>query len=492
MNTRKIILFLCLLLAGAVQAQTWEPYEYRIWANESDTLERSIALGAGVFNYESDSGWYPISNDWQLSGDTMAYVHDAVLKTEVHLDGRTSVTLTKNETDYTVTQKLSRLIWLKTDTWNWVDVTGPPTWGTPSVDSNIISWANVFPGVDYKLRKERGQVQHGIIFKPAFLDSAVILYNQRADSLDIALGNVVAYTLTNVDDSALGSMKFRRLKRFGGYTFDLSEQQVYFPGWDTLNALTVWQRWVKRGETTFCVEYVPMRRLKQIHEVYPNAVIWHNTLAGFDEEDLYDAGLSRWGDDGHRNDGGTKVWPSHPADPEPYLMRWDLTALGSGITVSAVSCSLYTTDIAKAIIIGGLMTTEWTEGIETSSTVSDGNPGCTYKNATDVYPSGAGGADVGWDGALFGAGDFTAGTRDSATSGTGAWMVYDSSGLYGDIEDWANGEVNNYGWAVWSTEAAGTRPGIDTAEETPAATRPRMWVTYTAGAGPTSQVIIIQ
>lgn len=481
----KIALLCVLLLAGGIQAQTWVPYDYGTWANQNDTLERNTALGAGIFNYDSDSGWYPISNDWQLSGDSMAYVYDAVLKTEVHLDGRNSVTLRKNETDYALTQKLSRLIWIKTDTWNWVDVTGPPTWSTPSVDSNIITWANVFPGVNYKIRKERGRVQHGIVFKPAFLDSAVILYNQRADSLDIALGSVVAYTLTNVDnpDSAIGSVKFRRLKRFGRYTFDLSKQEVHFPGSDNLKALTVWQRWVRRGDTMFCVEYVPMKRLKQIHETYPNAVIWHNTETEIGAADCYDAGMSRWGDDGHRNDGGSEVFGTHPTDPEPVLMRWDLTALGSDITVSAVSCSLYTTEIAKAHIIGGLMTTEWTEGVEVSDVVSDGNPGVTFKLATDTYPSGTGDpGDVSWASSLFGAGDFTAGTRDTTTSGTGVWMVFDSSGIYSDIEDWANEDVSNYGWAIWSTEAAGARPLIHLAENSTAGYRPRMWVVYTSGA----------
>lgn len=212
--------------------------------------------------------------------------------------------------------------------------------------------------------------------------------------------------------------------------------------------------------------------------------------------DCYDAALSRWGDDGHRNDGGSQQVNTHPTDPEPYLMRWDLTSLGSSpITVTAVACSIYCdygSGTPKAHIIGGLMTTEWTEGVETGATVSDGNPGCTYSFATDVYPSGSGGADVSWAASLWGTGDYTTGTRDSAIGPVSGWMVFDSSGLYGDIEDWVDGTTSNYGWAIWCTESAGTRVNYSTAEKTPPATRPRMWITYTVDAAEGNpQVIII-
>ena len=204
----------------------------------------------------------------------------------------------------------------------------------------------------------------------------------------------------------------------------------------------------------------------------------------------WDAGMSRWGDDGHRNMGGNTTLSSHPTDPEAILLKFDVSSLGSGITVTNVSCSLKMgwSGSERSFIIHRI-TTDWTEGVEVSGVVSDGNPGCTYSLATDTYPSGTGDAgDVSWAASLFGSGDYTS-TIDSTTAASTAWVVFDSSALNAVVEAWVNETYSNYGFALWCTNPASDRD-LNTFEA--ASNKPRMWVTYTtgaAGAGWQGQVI---
>lgn len=267
--------------------QVWSEYQpvgLLEW-QDSENHSKIMQFGREIQNYQKpDSAWVPIENDWITDADTLHTNRRGVLKTDVSDNGKSTVTVRWQGVEYSISQRLTKLIWINTDSWNWIDVVDSVTWSVPSVDSNIVRWQNVFPGVDYAVQKNNGNVAHGIIFKPAFLDSAIILYNQRADSLDIALGNVVAYELSaNIDDadSAVGNLSRRILKNFGRYAFKLSHQQLRFPGWDTLSPINVTQRWGKIANKIYCVEYVKMRRIKQIHEAYPSALIWHNSSDTF-------------------------------------------------------------------------------------------------------------------------------------------------------------------------------------------------------------------
>jgi len=332
-----IILWLC--LTTVCLAQT--PVDFQKWQLDDTTFQ--VRIGDPIQNYSTDTSWAEIENDFVLIGDTMTARH-AYMKTDVLPNGISRITIEHNDTTYTITQRPVKLIWLNTATWNWIDVEGAPSWSTPSVDSNIIKWTGVFPGVDYRIRKQKARVEHGIFFKPAFLDSAVILYNQRADSLDIALGNVMEYTLSaNIDnaDIGVGNVNKRILKRIGKHVFGLAASRLHFPGSDTLQGMTVNHRWVKKNSKIYCIEYIKMRKIKIIHEAYPNATIWHNasphTIDGTTNvEDTY---IFQWY--GNRNYGGSD-W-LRVGDNQNLLVRVKNVAseLGPDAMITSCICSLY-------------------------------------------------------------------------------------------------------------------------------------------------------
>ncbi len=270
-----IILWLCL---STVASADWKAVDFQKWQDTDDSTTFQVRIGDPISNYPTDTAWAEIENDWVVIGDTMTARH-AYMKTDVLPNGVSQISIEHNDTTYTITQKPVRLVWLKTDTWNWIDVADTPSWGTPSVNGDVISWNNVFPGVNYKIRKRNARVDHGIFFKPAFLDSAIILYDQRADSLDIALANVMEYTLSaNIDsaDIGIGNINKRILKRIGKHVFGFARARLHFPGSDTLQLRLVHHRWIKRSGKIYCIEYIKMRVVKMIHETYPTATIWHN------------------------------------------------------------------------------------------------------------------------------------------------------------------------------------------------------------------------
>ena len=275
---RYAIAVIFLSLCSVAQAQ-WKPVEFKKWQSVGDTSVFKCHVGGELENYpETDTNWAAIETDWSLIGDTMTARH-AYLKADVLPNGVAEITVKHNDTVYTITQRPVRLIWLKTTTWNWIDVADTPTWDVPTIDNDLISWTNVFPGVNYEIQKEKGRVNHKIHFKPAFIDSAIVLYNQRPDSLDIALANVMEYTLSaNIDnaDIGIGNINQRVLKQIGKHVFGLSRSQLYFPGSDTLQTQVVNHRWIKQNEKIYCIEYIKMRKIKMIHEIYPLATIWHN------------------------------------------------------------------------------------------------------------------------------------------------------------------------------------------------------------------------
>lgn len=333
-----IILWLC--LSNVCLAQT--PVDFQKWQIDDTTFQ--CRIGDPIQNYpETDTSWAEIENDWVVIGDTMTARH-AYMKTDVLPNGVSQISIEHNDTTYVITQKPVRLVWLKTDTWNWIDVADTPSWGTPTVNDDVISWTNVFPGVNYKIQKRNARVEHGIFFRPAFLDSAVNLYNQRPDSLNIALANVIEYTLSaNIDsaDIGIGNVNKRILKRIGKHVFGFAASRLHFPGSDTLELKLVNHRWVKRSGKIYCIEYIKMRIVKMVHEVYPTATIWHNasphTIDGTTNvEDTYlDSAAPE------NNFGGG--WEIRTSSIHNSLIRVKNVAseLGVGATITAAVCNLY-------------------------------------------------------------------------------------------------------------------------------------------------------
>ena len=373
----KIFIFI-LLLAGSVLADH-NPIGLKKWHNGGNSY--SAAIGGAVRNFERpDKSWKKINNNFVTEGDSVLKIDDAVIKCRTNKNGTSSSTLKWDGQDYVITQQLKGIGWLKLSTRGrqWIDNT--MDFSNVSVDSSIVKWTGISPAVDYRVKKLNGQVQHGIFFKPAFLDSAVVLYNQRADSLDIALANVMVYTLSgNIDnhDSALGLLSKRQLKSFGKYTFNLKDQRLNYPGSDTLFTIPVGQFWKKRNDTIFCIEYVMMSQVKRVHELYPDSVIWHNATTKIGTTDVEDsdfrnafAGDSFGGRDELRIKGVS-------SNRSKVVMRFKnlQSNIGANATIISAEDSMHQ-DNGRAstqdIMLYRLYKTSWIEGIHELADCTDG------------------------------------------------------------------------------------------------------------------------
>lgn len=340
---KKLILIFLLILGTQAWAKT--PVGFKKWQIDDTTFVKNV--GGTMRNYQKpDKVWAGIVNDFELDGDSVVYVDKAVLRPRVNRNGTSSVSLTWGGNEYTVTQKMLGVGWLKISTRQsqWIDST--MNWNNFSVDSNIAKWTAVSPGVDYRVLKGNGRVAHGIFYKPAFLDSAVTLYNQRPDSLDIALANVMVYTLSaNIDDadSAIGDVPKRRLKDFGEYSFNLRHQQLRFPGYDTLPQVPVRQYWERRGAKIICIEYIMMSKVERVHQAYPNSVIWHNDTKNIEgAANVEDAELeSNYPD--HNTGAAVEIFVQQEATAFSIVIRVlnVSTELGADVTISACRLAVY-------------------------------------------------------------------------------------------------------------------------------------------------------
>lgn len=379
---RKIIMAAFLFcMAGLAGAQEWRPVDYSTWQSTEIESLYHMRIGGELANYRDVQGdWHAIQNDFTMLGDTMAYNWQDLIRTEVRPNGTSVMRLLWKGVEYKVTQKLKKLIWLKTDTWDWVNVVDSVTWTAPSVDSNIVKWTNVFPAVDYGIRKASATVEHGIFFKPAFLDSAVTLYDQRPDSLTIALGNVMEYELTNVDDadSAIGTVERRILKDLGRLVFKITKQNLRFPGWDVPGTplVPVKRRWMRKEGKLYCVEYVMMRWIKAAHEANPGATIWHNDAVQVTgTTNVEDATLiSGWPDE---NFGGAAyVGTRYQAWTYVGLIRVQnlSSILPANAVITAAACSAYNYDGYAGTTVGIHPPFKpWVEGDEDGVDDDDGD-----------------------------------------------------------------------------------------------------------------------
>lgn len=442
-----LTLLVALMGGGDVWAGNGTPAGFQKWQVD-DTTFRS-RLGGDFANYPeiagSDTTWTAINNDWIVDGPgDSAYCNTDILKTSVQLDGETTVRVEWNGTEYTATQNLVKLVWINTATWNWVDVTEEPvSWSVPTVNDSTIKWANVFPGVNYEVNKANAGVSHAIKFRPAFLDSAVTLYDQRSDSSDIALANVMTYTLSATcddADSAIGTVPRRKLKQLGKYHFSLTDQYVHFPRpddpeLDTLPILWVKQRWERRDNKIVCAEYVMMKHLKALHEMYPTATIWHNDVAKVegttDVEDTYiNAGS------GGANRGGYQYLIVQSDIHTLMRVKNVASNLGVGATISAAVCSVYCmSNTTNETISAYRIFKPWVEGAATTGTTCPDPSGAT----SDDWDC----TDYEWTTA--GCNSADDGGSDNSGDGTGA----DRKATAEDAE-----LVDAVGWFEWSVTTA--------------------------------------
>ena len=380
----RVKLLFSLLLSVSLSAQT--PVDYAKWQINDTTFSANI--GGPVHNYKYGAGWAAIQNDYVAEGDSILKAENAVLKTRVNKNtGKVSINITHEGRTFAISQRLIGIAWLNMSTGGdpvWIDKT--MNWNNDSRDSTYVHWNNVSPGVNYGVRKGLGSVEHGIIFKPAFLDSAITLYNQRTDTLKIGLANVMEYTLSvNIDnaDSALGRVNKRELKAIGRRAFELTKQRVHVAGqtWTKENPepyVKVEQFWKRIGDKMYCVEFVPMHDIKKLHEDYPTKNIWHNATADVSDGNCEVAGgisVTAAHNTGFGASDPIEIWVNGPL----WIISRAVgvaTALGVGATISAC----YLRFKVETNWTGGTVTAypvlkPWIEGI--SGALADGTgAGC--------------------------------------------------------------------------------------------------------------------
>lgn len=295
------------------QLTRWTPTGHNTWHNTDIPVLQKFTTDPVPRNYQDSTGWHEIETDFHENGEGFYVSWNSLLKTTINPNGgEVLVTMTWDGVDYTVVQQLHSLKFFRKSDSAWIDIDDSPDWSNVSFDSNIVTWTGIFPGVDYRVQKDTARVNTGIFFKPGFLDSSVILYNQRSDSADIYLASVTAYTLSaNIDDhdSSLGNVMQRKLKQLGSHVFQLGRQRLRFPGYLTVAEVPVWQRHKIVGNTLYVLEFVKMSAIKLIHATLPTATIWHNAaLEAVQPTEGEDDASIRWGTTDETSKAITLMW----------------------------------------------------------------------------------------------------------------------------------------------------------------------------------------
>jgi len=307
-----------------------------------------VAYLGETHNYRNTPFTYaPIENTFISDNDTAFYIDNSVLKTRVSDNGRVSVKVEVDGILYEVYQRPVKLVWLNTQTKNWVDVIPDLAWPTPVHNDNKITWN--FPGFDYSVLKTNGRMDYRINFRKAFLDSAVTLYNERVDSEYIALANVHAYSFVNLTDSQVVEISETRKKILvegANKIFELSSTTLRnnVPLDTSSVEYKIKQRWVIVNEKAYLVEYVMMSEVKVMHEKFPNADIWHNvsTVVLAATGRIEDADMQ---DYPNRNSGSSTSLTLYDTGANQWraLMRLkDLhNSIGYSKNITSMGCSLY-------------------------------------------------------------------------------------------------------------------------------------------------------
>lgn len=503
----KYIVFLLLFIicsnSFAQDTTVFKPINYKKWQGKSNDRKRAGLFGGSIKNYNvSDSTWARIENNWIVDGDSVIIADKAVLKTRVRYNGESSVDIDYEGSTYTITQKMVGLYFFRSTDTARLAIDKTPNYSRRSVDSNIISWKNVFPQVDYQVIKSDGRLEHRIFFKPLFLDSAVVLYDARSDTDFIYLSNVMEYTLSgNIDESnkEMVNINKRIFKKLGKYVFKLQRQQLFYDGWANDAVVKVRQDWIKRKNKWYCVESIKMSDIKRIHNNNPTDTLWHNTSQTFDASEIVD-GYFR---------GATAPNASfYIATNFVYLSRPDfdrantwrvggLSTITSGSTIDSTHMHVIMINTAEDSILLHKMTVFWDTLANTNNNeLQVGDHGPTRSKAKDSLSIPG---DISWTGLNFSASDFD----DNGGSGFGRLdSPADTIGMNGysgeqsgsnisqTIRDWTDGTQFNWGWRL---ESFGRNVNITfrPADVTLPILEPFLFVEWTVPSV-TSQIIIIE
>lgn len=464
------------------------PIEPQKWQSAGKTNEFQKRIGGAMASYEREDGtWAEIENNWVVENDNLISNQTDLIKTKVANDGESQITLNWQGKTYTVSQKLEKLVWLDTQTEELTDIGNSLTWQTPNIEADTIGWTDIFPGIDYKVKKENSQVQHQIHFKPEFLDQAVSQYDVLPNNENIALGNAMVYELTNVDNAnePIGDVYERIFKDLGaGYIFQLNKQYLHFPGEEEARAVPVIQKWIAQDNKIYCIEYVMMDEIEKIHEEQPEAVIWHNVTSSITgTTNVEDAVFSVGAADSNYGAATTFIVRSGAVDTKSAIKVNSLDSiLGPGVTISAASVYAYcTSNDVDGNISAYRLLKPWVEGDENGVDNDDGD--ITWNDwASDGSEWGTAGAlnasDAGTDNSGDGTGYDTLATAESTTNVTTVSTWYSWSVSAALAQGWYDGTFNENGVLL---NSASTRNTFNSAENT---SNPAYWsFTYTVAAG---------
>ncbi|MFA4835044.1 MAG: hypothetical protein WC749_03090 [Dehalococcoidia bacterium] len=472
-----------------VNEQGFVPIEPQRWQNASKIDKFQKRIGGPMASYERDSGtWAAIENNWARENEhTFSNLTD-LLKTRVSDTGESQVTLNWNGVHYAVSQKLEKLVWLDTAKDQLAEI-GSPQWQAPNMDADTVGWDNVFPDVDYKIKKNNSQVQHQIHFKPGFLNHAVSQFDSLPNKENIALGNMMMYELKNVDnaDAPIGDVYDRIFKDLGaGYTFMLYKQYLHFPGEEEARAVPVVQKWFRKDNKIYCIEYVMMDEIKKIHQEQPSATLWHNTetqISG--TTNVEDASISNAAAD--NNTGGSIILSVRNATVLLKILirvKNVASSLGANATISAATVSLYcdanTTD---GDVSAYRVFKPWIEGVADNTDPGNASgDGATWNDwdadASEWGTVGAGNAsDSGADNSGDGTDYDIKTTAESTTNVTTVNTWYSWSVAAALAQGWYDGTIGERGVLLYgpnnrftSTEGASNTPYWTFTYTAPAAT----------------------
>ncbi|MCW3090312.1 MAG: hypothetical protein JWP81_1381 [Ferruginibacter sp.] len=192
---------------------------------------------------------------------------------------------------------------------------------------------------------------------------------------------------------------------------------------------------------------------------------------------------------GNSNGAGVNIFAGNTANGSPRraLLKFDIAAqVPAGATITAVTLSLFcnkvnTSAVTNSVSIHPLLV-DWGEGSSAAPASGDGaGVAATTNDATWVnrfHPSNA------WTAP---GGDFS--STASATTGVGgasASYSWTSPQVITEVQAWLNNPSTNFGWILIGAEASsGSAKRFSSRENSVAAQRPQLSVTYIAPAAPT-------
>jgi PEP-CTERM motif len=169
--------------------------------------------------------------------------------------------------------------------------------------------------------------------------------------------------------------------------------------------------------------------------------------------------------------------------PRRGLFQFDLSTLPAGAVITAVSLQL-SVDFAKSATGSAFdvhrLTAGWTEGTKTGGKGSAAAAGEATWNARQQ-------GSAAWSSP---GGDFLS-TISASTlvGGTGAY-TWSGAGMVADAQAWADNSATNFGWILFSN-ASGSAKRFGSSENTNAALRPQLSVTYSVVPEPSTFALVL-